>query len=153
MSLGCYLKLQFLWKFDKQFLLGCIIQKIELMLISSLTVIKKQITYLLRTPPKAHGIRTSHSHTSKSFGSIESPPLKSFKVPLSSLYFSRAGISIPFGFLSAPVMSLTATTLPPLSWINFAAHEPTFPKPCKWFSVKKLTRNYFKWTKTEWLFM
>lgn len=89
-------------------------------------------TNLLRTPPKAQGIKTSHSCTRSSFWSMASPPWKSFKAPLLfSLCKSKDGISSPFSFFTAPVMSLTAMTLPPLSWRSLATQEPTLPKPWK----------------------
>uniref|UniRef100_A0A2P2QBD3 Glutamate dehydrogenase 2 n=1 Tax=Rhizophora mucronata TaxID=61149 RepID=A0A2P2QBD3_RHIMU len=84
---------------------------------------------LFRTPPKAHGIRTSHSCTSNSLGSIESPPWKPFKLRVDSLCLSNSGMSIPLRFLTAPVMSLTAITFPPLSCMSLAAQVPTLPKP------------------------
>jgi len=99
-------------------------------------------TYLLRTPPKAHGMRTSQSWTSKSFGLIASPPEKSFKLPLPALCFRRAAISIPFGLLIAPLMSLTATTLPPLSKIAFAAQVPTLPNPYKVYHINNQLHIY-----------
>ena len=86
--------------------------------------------YLFKTPPRAQGMRTSHSWISSSFESIASPPLKSTRLPVVSLWLRRASMSRPSGFLTAPVMSLTATTFPPFSWISLAAHVPTFPKPC-----------------------
>lgn len=76
--------------------------------------LKKQM-HLLRTPPKAQGIRTSHSCTSNSLGSIASAPAKFFKLPVLSLCWSNSAILMPSKFLTAPVMSLTAMTLPPLS--------------------------------------
>ena len=81
------------------------------------------------TPPRAAGTRTSQSSTNIELGSIGSLPLNPF-TPLCTLECSsRLGMSRPLLFFMAPVMSLTATTFPPFSLINWAAHDPTFPKP------------------------
>ena len=93
----------------------------------------KQGLNLLRTPPRAHGMRTSHSCVSSSFGSMWSPPLKFVRQPVSSLCLSKSTISSPFWFWTAPVMSLTAMILPPLSWMSLATQDPTLPKPWKVF--------------------
>lgn len=81
------------------------------------------------TPPRAAGTRTSQSSTNIESGEIGSPPWNPF-TPLCFLECSsRLGMSRPLLFFMAPDMSLTATTFPPFSLINCAAHDPTFPKP------------------------
>lgn len=105
-------------------------------------------TDLFRTPPRAQGMRTSHSWMSSSSEFIASPPLKSLRLPVASLCFMRALMSIPSGFLIAPVMSLTATTFPPFSWISLAAHVPTFPKPYHILS-KSLNISFSYYTKSS----
>ena len=93
------------------------------------TVMRK--FYLFMTPPSAAGTRTSHSSVSSEFGSIASPPLK----PLIPLFcaecFTSWAMSRPLTFLTAPVTSLIAITLPPASVISWAAQEPTLPNPWK----------------------
>lgn len=76
-------------------------------------------------------MRMSQSSTKIDFGSIGSPPWKPLTPRVSFTCLSRAGISIPLLFFMAPVISLTATIIPPFSLISWAAHEPTLPKPCK----------------------
>lgn len=86
-------------------------------------------TYLLITPPRAAGIRTSQSSTSIEFASIECASWKPLTPRFSFTCLNRLSMSIPFSFFMAPVMSLTAITFPPCSWMSFAAQEPTFPNP------------------------
>lgn len=90
----------------------------------------KKMVHLFKTPPKAHGIRTSHSWTRSSFGSMPSAPWKFTRLLVFSLWLISSGTLIPFGFVTAPVISLTAITFPPLSWMSLAAQDPTLPNPC-----------------------
>lgn len=86
-------------------------------------------THLLITPPRAAGIRTSQSSTNIEFASIACASGKPLTPRFSFTCLDRLSMSIPFSFFMAPVMSLTATTFPPCSWMSFAAQEPTFPNP------------------------
>uniref|UniRef100_A0A7C9EVP3 Uncharacterized protein n=1 Tax=Opuntia streptacantha TaxID=393608 RepID=A0A7C9EVP3_OPUST len=61
---------------------------------------------------------------------MASAPLKSLTPRVSWTCLIRLGMSIPSLFFIAPVMSLTATTFPPISLMSCDAQEPTFPKPC-----------------------
>uniref|UniRef100_A0A0A9E5P1 Gdh1 n=1 Tax=Arundo donax TaxID=35708 RepID=A0A0A9E5P1_ARUDO len=70
------------------------------------------------TPPSAAGMRTSHSSVSSECGSIAYPPSKPLIPRFSTECFTSLGMSRPLMFLTAPVTSLIAITLPPASVIS-----------------------------------
>lgn len=70
------------------------------------------------TPPRAAGMRMSQSSTKIESGCIASAPWNPFTPRASRTCFMRLGTSSPLLFLIAPVMSLTATMIPPCSLIN-----------------------------------